>query len=191
MSLASAISSLISSTADNAPAWYRVTASFQPLRECAALDDVGLHPADDLTGQQFLHGLQREALLLHPLDLEEELLAKDRDVWGVDPSYLQDIDDFGRGDGAVDRLLHGQRLVGLAEFAGDCAFGNRGTDRLEEADLVANLAGRVAGHRQRIGAGVEFAATPTFGARELGDGVLIGPAQPVACLAVITAHVDI
>ena len=107
---------------------------------------LGAHVAVD----ELLQRLDGEVLLVDVPHFGEELVRQDRDVRAFQPGRLHDVHDLGRDDGAADDLLDRQLPLGgaLLAVAGH-ALDQRGADRLEEADLVADFAGLIARRRQR------------------------------------------
>ena len=87
----------------------------------------------------FFKRLDGEVLLVGLAHLGEEFVRQDRDVRAFEPRRLHDVHDLGRDDGAADDLLDRQFAIGgaLLAVAGH-ALDQRGADRLEEADFIAD-----------------------------------------------------
>src|SRR5690606_11586474 len=82
-----------------------------------------------------------------------ECVGEDGDDGALDARSGQDVYDLGRDHRTADDLLDRQLALLLGHSGARTALNQRGTDRLEEADFLPDLAGLVRGGRQGEGLG--------------------------------------
>ena len=118
----------------------------------------GLHDVDPASQVQFpVYELAQhfhcQVLLLHSLNLGEELVGQYGDVGCVQSGGIENVHDLGRNDGSADDLLQGQVSLRRGLAGTGRALGKHRAHSLEEADFVTDAARLVggAGKRERLG----------------------------------------
>ncbi len=114
---------------------------------------VGPGTRADAVIEQLAQRFQPQVLLLHLLHLTQKLVGEDGNIRALDTGGLEDIDNLGGHHGAADDLLDGEFAILACRTRTAGRLDQGSTNRLEEADFLADATRLIRARRQRKGFG--------------------------------------